>query len=133
MLNIFEKSDAKLKKSDGVEGLFISHFHSNSNSIYLKQIHKEVGNNSHNNLTTKMDSHDVYEEEINPMNNIGLKTRNFHDPESENSSAHYADTESTEHVTEEKPPAIDATDRNLNNWFLSPCHLSDTEPHDLRI
>ena len=74
VLNIFEKSDAKLKKSDDLEGLFISHFHLNSNSIYLKQIHKEVGDNSHNNLTNKMDSHDVYEEEINPMNNIGLKT-----------------------------------------------------------
>ena len=107
MLNIFEKSDAKLKKSDDLEGLFISYFHSNSNSIYLKRIHKEVGNNSHNNLTNKMDSHDVNKEEINPMNN-------FHDPENENSSAQYADTESTEHVTEEKPSAIDATDQNLN-------------------
>ena len=114
MLNIFEKSDAKLKKSDGLEGLFISHFHLNSNSIYLKQIHKEVGNNSHNNLTNKMDSHDVYEEENNPINDTGLKREKFHDPENENSSSHYADTESTEHVTEEKLPAIDTTHQNLN-------------------
>ena len=114
MLNIFEKSDAKLKKSDSLEGLFISHFHSNSNSIYLKQIHKEVGDNSHNNLTNKMDSHDVNKEEINPMNNIGLKTKKFHDPESENSSSQYADTASTEHVTQEKLPAIETTHRNLN-------------------
>ena len=109
-----EKSDAKLKKSDGIEGLFISHFHSNSNSIYLKQIHKEVGNNSHNNLTNKMDSHDVNKEEINPMNNIGLKTKKFHDPENENSSSQSDDTASTEHVTEEKLPGIDTTHRNLN-------------------
>ena len=114
MLNIFEKSDAKLKKSDDLEGLFISYFHSNSNSIYLKRIHKEVGNNSHNNLTNKMDSHDVNKEEINPMNDIGLKNKEFHDPENENSSAQYADTESTEHVTEEKLPAIETTHRNLN-------------------
>ena len=114
MLNIFEKSGAKLKKSDGLEVLFILHFHSNSNSIYLKQIHKEVGDNSHNNLTNKMDSHDVNKEEINPMNNIGLKTKKFHDPENENSSSQSDDTASTEHVTEEKLPGIDTTHRNLN-------------------
>ena len=61
-----------------------------------------------------MDSHDVYEEEINPMNNIGLKTKKFHDPENENSSAQSDDTASTEHVTEEKLPGIDTTHRNLN-------------------
>ena len=116
MINVeyLEKSDAKLKKSDSLEGLFISHFHSNSNSIYLKQIHKEVGDNSHNNLTNKMDSHDVNKEEINPMNNIGLKTKKFHDPENENSSSQSDDTASTEHVTEEKLPGIDTTHRNLN-------------------
>ena len=61
-----------------------------------------------------MDSHDVYKEEDKPINDTNLETEKFYNPDCENSSSHYAGATKTEAPTEEKPPGIDTTDRNLN-------------------
>ena len=73
----------------------------NEVGIHRDKLKEEPNSNNVNNLEQIKKADKVAEEKI-------------HNPESENSSSQYADTASTEHVTQEKLPAIETTHRNLN-------------------
>ena len=92
--------------------------------VFNLQSHDEHIDNKTNDLTNEVGIHrDKLKEEPNSNNENDLEQikkadkvaeEKFHDPENENSSSQSDDTASTEHVTEEKQPAIETTHRNLN-------------------